>query len=151
MNEDARPLEQIMFTSLSLDFESGQDRGEAPERADFRTLVRNAPRAQAANRPVNWEFQGLPAGFTLQVHNHWPDGSGRLVEHFVLSDGLASVSVYVEEGASDGLQAGAHVGAVNAWGGRVAGHQVTAVGEVPEDTVREVVESMRYLARETRE
>lgn len=148
MDEDAQPLEQIMFTSLTLDFDTAVNRDEALERTGFRTLVRNAPLAQAPDRPANWEFHGLPAGFTLQVHNHWPDESGRLVEHFVLSDGLASVSVYVEEGPSDGLQAGAHVGAVNAWGGTVAGKQVTAVGEVPENTVRKVVESMRYLAQE---
>jgi sigma-E factor negative regulatory protein RseB len=151
MDEKAQPLEQIMFTSLTLDSDTAVNRGEPLERTGFRTVVRNAPLAQAPNHQANWEFQGLPNGFALQVHNHWPDESGRLVEHFVLSDGLASVSVYVEEGSSDGLQAGAHVGAVNAWGGRVAGRQVTAVGEVPENTVRKVVESMRYLARKAGE
>jgi sigma-E factor negative regulatory protein RseB len=60
-------------------------------------------------------------------------------EHYVLSDGLASVSIYIERGVEDGLQGGSRIGAVHAVGGRIAGHQVTVVGEVPAATVEQVL------------
>ena len=66
------------------------------------------------------------------------------MEHFLLSDGLASLSVFVErDGLDEALQGGARMGAVSAWGGRVAGHQVTVVGNVPLDTVRQVLQGLR--------
>ena len=62
----------------------------------------------------------------------------------MLSDGLASVSVYVEAGAREGLRGAAHVGAINAWGGLIGQYQVTAVGEVPAGTVKSIVGAMRH-------
>jgi sigma-E factor negative regulatory protein RseB len=56
--------------------------------------------------------------------------------------------VYIEstEQGDEGLEGGSRVGAVNAWGGLVGGHQVTAVGEVPQKTVRLVIESLEQVA-----
>jgi len=43
-------------------------------------------------------------------------------EHFILSDGLASVSVYVEAGnPREGLEGGTHIDAVHAISKRVSG------------------------------
>lgn len=148
MSEEAEPVEQIMFTSLELTAVDTPLHDHPAQRGGFRKSLRNPPRIRAPDQPGEWEFAGLPAGFTLQLQDHWTDQAGHPVEHFLLSDGLASVSVYVEKGAEGGLRGGAHVGAVNAWGGRVAGHQVTAVGEVPADTVHQVVESLRYRGKE---
>ena len=58
------------------------------------------------------------------------------VEHWVYSDGLASVSVYIEDSRGQGDYSGAtHRGALNAFGTMVDGHYVTVVGEVPRHTV----------------
>jgi sigma-E factor negative regulatory protein RseB len=145
MDEDARPIEQIMFTSLELqpdDMAPGLD--VAADAEGFVTLQRDPPQRSAPDKARDWSFVELPAGFGLEVHNRWIGDEGLPVEHFVLSDGLASVSVYIEQEEGPGLQGGAHVGAVNAWGGWVADRQVTAVGEVPDRTVRRIVESLRF-------
>ena len=144
MSEEAEPVEQIMFTSLELVSVNALLHDNPAQQDGFRKSLRKPPRIRAPDQPSDWEFQRLPAGFGLQLQDHWTDEAGSRVEHFLLSDGLASVSVYVEKGSEEGLQGGAHVGAVNAWGGTVAAHQVTAVGEVPANTVRKVVESLRY-------
>lgn len=143
MNETAQPLVQIMFTSLDL---APGTVDLAHELADdsYQKLHREAPRSSSPNHPKDWELSRLPAGFDLQLRNHWKDASGDQVEHLVLSDGLASISVYLEKGTGEGLEGGAHVGAVNAWGGISGDHQITAVGEVPAITVKQVVESIRF-------
>ena len=65
------------------------------------------------------------------MHDKSRDAAGQPVVHFVLSDGLASVSVYVESDPQEGLEGATRIGAVHAAGDRVSGHQVTVVGEVP--------------------
>jgi len=77
------------------------------------------------------------------MHDNWHDTGGQLAEHFVLSDGLASVSVYVESDPQGGLEGDTRIGAIHAAGRRVAGHQVTVVGEVPLQTVEAVLAGIR--------
>ncbi len=144
MNERAKPLEQIMFTSLTLNPATIPGDATPTQQEGFRRLMREAPLAITIEHPGQWDFVDLPVGFRLHRHTYRTDDDGRMVEHLVLSDGLASISVYIEQGGGEGLQGAAHVGAVNAWGGRVEGHWVTAVGEAPSITVRRIVEGMRY-------
>jgi len=142
MNEEANPIEQIMFTSLGLHADvSGPEEDEGVPNG-YRTVTQNAPQSDQKGVASQWVFRNLPVGFALHGHHHWADATGAQVEQLVLTDGLASVSVYVERSGSEGLQGAAHIGAVNAWGGRVADHQVTAVGEVPHGTVRQVAEAL---------
>jgi sigma-E factor negative regulatory protein RseB len=63
--------------------------------------------------------------------------------HLVYSDGLASVSVFIEKKQVGGkhLQGAATMGAVNAFGNSVEDYFVTVVGEVPEKTVRSMAQS----------
>lgn len=149
MDQDARPIEQIMFTSLDLeppDMTPSQGHVEAPD--GFRKLRNDPPHPQTPPLPPAWTFQVLPPGFRVQMHNHWVDAEGQRIEHFLLGDGLAALSLYVETAPKeDGLQGGAHVGAINAWGRRLGEHQVTAVGEVPERTVQWVIDSLRPISQ----
>ena len=111
---------------------------------------------EPAIRPVqhaanHWVFSDLPAGFRPSIHDLRREADGTALEHFVLSDGLASISVYIERDDQDQGADEAHefigpatIGAVNAYGQQVAGHQVTVVGEVPARTARRVVEGIRF-------
>jgi sigma-E factor negative regulatory protein RseB len=143
MGVNAKPIEQIMFTSLVLDSELENLPVEA-EREGFQRILREAPVISNPNDTGPWAFRELPAGFELHVHNHRRGLDGERVEHFVLSDGLASVSVYLERDDGDGLQGAAHVGAVNAWGSTLREWRITAVGEVPAETVQAVVRALDY-------
>jgi sigma-E factor negative regulatory protein RseB len=85
-----------------------------------------------------WRFNNLPAGFELRSYRA---GEGR--QHFIFSDGLASLSLYVEAVATDGGVSGlSRMGAARAYGDIRHGHQVTAVGEVPAETLRLVVSAI---------
>jgi len=135
------PIEQVMFTSLRLlpSQKSPSATGSAPappqgSRSHPRSLV-------PASLP--WHFDSLPSGFIPVMHDNWHDTGGQLAEHFVLSDGLASVSVYVESDPQGGLEGDTRIGAIHAAGRRVAGHQVTVVGEVPLQTVEAVLAGIR--------
>lgn len=145
MGETAQPIEQVMFTSLEL---LGGEEEALPEAASPAVDVEADGEADAGAEaaPVQargWKLGRLPPGFRLAMQDSWRDAAGSEVQHFLLSDGLASVSVYVENGEQEGLEGPTRIGAVHAVGGRVAGHQVTVVGEVPAGTVSAILAGLR--------
>jgi sigma-E factor negative regulatory protein RseB len=98
-----------------------------------------------AKGDTRWDFNKLPTGFKLSLKHHLPDPEGpHAIEQYVFTDGLGSLSVFVEPGGrNEALSGVSRLGAINAWGGNVAGYQVTAVGEVPPITLLGVVEGMQ--------
>lgn len=141
MGQEADPIEQIMFTSLRL---LSSDERPPPAAVPALDPPRRDAAAQVVPDSVPWQFADLPAGFTLVMHDNWRDTAGQPVVHFLLSDGLASISVYVESDPEEGLEGATRIGAVHAAGNRVSDHQVTVVGEVPSVTVEAVLAGIRH-------
>jgi len=141
MGPGADPIEQVMFTSLDLLPSQGTDTAAI----DPEPQPPESGAESIALDRLSWRFDSLPPGFALVMQDHWLDAGGSPVEHFLLSDGLASVSVYVESNPQDGLKGGTRIGAFHATGNRVSGHQVTVVGEVPLETVEAVLAGIRKL------
>ena len=145
-------LEQFMFTQISIGAKipaaalepgvSGQGMIWHREKDDRPA----APTAQA------WSAAKLPRGFRLSAHvARQTPMRKRPVEHLVYTDGLATVSVFVEKRAKDGKPATpgpARMGAVNVLTSHVNGHQVTTVGEVPEETIALIGGSVAPVAKE---
>jgi sigma-E factor negative regulatory protein RseB len=138
IGDDAQPIEQIMFTSLTL-----EPVQTPPVSAGYVSDDQAAKPPTLPEEAGRWRFDPLPSGFDIVMYDAWPDKDDRNVEHYILSDGLASVSVYIENGDQEGLKGGSRVGAIHAVGGQVAGHQVTVVGEVPQGTVQAVLRAIR--------
>jgi len=140
MGQQTTPIEQVMFTSLNLlpSQVPVSGVGPVPPQSGYRP-----------KRPVPdllpWRFDAPPPGFVLVMHADWRDGGGQPVDHFVLSDGLASLSVYVEGSPREVLEGGTRIGAVHAVGKRVSDHQVTVIGEVPLETVETVLAGIRHV------
>jgi len=142
-------LEQIVFTSLNLmvripnaELEPGVDA------KSYRWIRRDSEPVDSGKLSVSWESSALPAGFhmTASARQMLPGGP---VEHLVFSDGLATVSVFVEAGRDGAQPAGtvredvAAIGASSAYSTQVQGYRVTAVGEVPPETVRVIAQAIR--------
>ena len=92
-----------------------------------------------------WKVAQVPDGFMLTDHGwHQLSADDAGVEHWVYSDGLASVSVYIEKSLKDNeaYSGVSHRGALNAYGTMVGGYYVTVVGEVPRQTVELIGKSV---------
>jgi sigma-E factor negative regulatory protein RseB len=72
-------------------------------------------------------------------------GSSEPVAHLVFTDGIASVSVFVEPRKPDSKpsEGPARVGSSSAFSTVIDGHQVTAVGEVPPNTVELIAKQVK--------
>jgi sigma-E factor negative regulatory protein RseB len=156
-------IEQIFFARLEMP-ENIPDSDLAPAvRTDGMRWVRQGPSSDTAS-PVLSAFRAseLPPGFHLTVAGAQTIGGASVpASHLVYSDGLATVSVFVEAqpaappGPAPGADAApsapaeppmqglARVGSGFAFSTVVQGHQVTAVGEVPAQTVEFIAHSVK--------
>src|SRR5690606_59200 len=94
---------------------------------------------------IPWRAAAVPGGFKLSAAMQSPmAGSDTPVEHLVYSDGLATVSVFIEAPATNAdVQEGfSAAGSTNAFSLTLRGRKVTAVGEVPRQTVRTIASSL---------
>jgi len=152
-------LEQIVFTSLNMLARIPNAQLEpAIDAHAYRWVRRDAEPVDSGALSVSWESTALPAGFqlTASARQMLPAGP---VEHLVFSDGLASVSVFVEigrdgegaGGAGDGAarEDAAALGASSAYSMLAQGYRVTAVGEVPPETVRVIAQAIRNAGPST--
>jgi sigma-E factor negative regulatory protein RseB len=103
-----------------------------------------APPAAMAWRPAR-----LPPGFRLVASRiQVVPGVEFPVQHLIFSDGFASISVFIEPARPAGPTPpeSSSVGSANAFTTVVHGRVVTAVGEVPLETVRDVARSVEPVA-----
>lgn len=150
LDERGRAVEQMMFTSLEVRPDIPPERLEpSVSGRGYEWFRVPEPHAAAPESPAprEWSVRELPPGFRMAMHaEHGLPTSRMPVEHLMYTDGLASVSVYIERPGQDVemLRGPSRMGAVNAFGLEVDGHQVTAVGEVPERTVELIARAVRH-------
>jgi sigma-E factor negative regulatory protein RseB len=143
-------IEQIVFASLTLAPHIPDSAFKPDISTDGYRWVRNGadPHGMVAAGPA-WYALRLPPGFRMTVRSaqRLPGAAGP-VDHLVFSDGVASVSVFVEQQSQPVTEPGvvaqfATVGSSSAFSTVVDGHKVTAVGEVPPDTVRFIATQLK--------
>jgi sigma-E factor negative regulatory protein RseB len=137
-------VEQILFTEIELPDSIPPEALEASiDTTGFEML--RPPESAPLTRNIPWRAAAVPGGFKLSVATQSPiAGSETPVEHLVYSDGLATVSVFIEDPntkaeVSDGFST---MGSTNAFSLTLRGRKVTAVGEVPKKTVRTIASSL---------
>jgi sigma-E factor negative regulatory protein RseB len=155
-------IEQIFFARLDMP-ENIPDGDLAPTvRTEGMRWVRQGPSPDSASAALGaYRASQLPPGFRLTVQGAQTLGGATApASHLVYSDGVATVSVFVEEqpatapgvaAAPDAqpeppLQGLARVGSGYAFSTIVQGHQVTAVGEVPAQTVEFIAHSVKIYS-----
>jgi sigma-E factor negative regulatory protein RseB len=146
-DRNGRVIEQIMFAELNFRERIPADAVKpAISGEGYRWLEQNVQAPRTADAALGWNVRRLPAGFQLTT---WRiqiiAGSNAPVRHLVYSDGLASVSVFIEprNAQTEAMRGLAKVGAAFAYSRNLDGHQVTAVGEVPAETVEAIAAGVR--------
>ena len=139
-------LEQILFTDLKLP-QSIDDALLKPTVNGYGyTWYTNEPDPADVTVDSKWTVGWLPKGFTMREKEVNAMATSRSpVYHMVFSDGIATVSVFVEklEGKAERMEGFSSMGAVNAYSTMAGDHQITVVGEVPRITVRHMAASVK--------
>ena len=147
-------MEQIMFTHIEyLSSKAATQMVDGPNTADPSSSLAAPGMSQsslvASDMPTPWRIGSMPPGFAIAERYIRPATATSVAqEQWVLSDGLASVSVFFEpQGTPPSkppLKGAVRRGALNALGNNVAGHQVIVMGEVPMATVTLISESLQF-------
>jgi sigma-E factor negative regulatory protein RseB len=148
-DKSGQVIEQILFSSIDLPERIPDSMFKPQVDASSYRWLRADRRVASNSSPALWEAMRLPPGFRMATRsNQSMPGSSEPVAHLVFTDGVASVSVFVEPRKPDAKPAEgpARVGSSSAFSTVVGDHQVTAVGEVPPNTVKFIATQVKSTA-----
>lgn len=142
---DGDVLETFAFSAINVDVHIPDHKFRSQMAGEEMTWHRSEPEkplnTAAHSQQSGWQAGWLPDGFAqVAYQTRLRASNGADVEQRVYSDGLSSVSVFIEKIRSrhSHLRGGSHVGAINAFGTIMNAHFVTVVGEVPASTVEKI-------------
>lgn len=140
LNEKKSVIEQMMFTSMKYMKQLPKTAFVEPSHDGY--TLRKLDQLRGVPAAAEWTVSQLPKGFVLtQSTRHDSDDGASL--HMMYSDGLASVSLFVEpdRAGHHHLKGASSIGALNAYGAKVDDHYLTVMGDVPASTILQIANS----------
>ncbi len=143
LDADSKPSGQFVFTQVSI--------GTAPQRDAFKPGFADKKTVRVASEDTygltDWRVTQLPPGFAkvMEARRMLP-GKKTPVIQLVYSDGLATVSLFIEPYANlvNPMRGLASQSLLNVYARPVGAYQVTALGEVPSDTVMQMANNLAH-------
>lgn len=150
LDVDGGLVQEVKFADITIgDGIRAQDLDPSVNLEGFTWYREPAPRYRNVDVEASWVSEDLPAGFRvvststeIATDEDAADSGGQRT-HILYSDGIASVSVFIEPASGDDRPGWAVLGASNSYSVAADGYQITAVGEVPAITVQRIAVSMR--------
>ena len=152
LNERGMPLEQISFSQLTWMQEQNMDwfRPKLDSGKPYVMGTDSASPAKAEGIDVDFGVTELPQGYRkIDQVKQVVQGKSSPVTQVVFSDGLASLSLFIEPLVKGVRPKVGHtmLGATNFYALVNQGHQVMVVGEVPEATVTQFANAVSFKAK----
>lgn len=148
-DENGGPLEVVMFTQIEVHDSIPDELFNPSITGKEFTWYQYNPQESDAGAPDEnsnqWQVTWMPDGFSLSDYDGRNVSSEDLsLEHMIYSDGVSSVSIFIEkmDDTSPVNTGSMNLGGVNVYARTADGYQVTAVGEVPQSTVKRMVDSV---------
>ena len=145
VNQQGQVLESFTFTQVSIGSRFARQQ-LIPSAESQLGRVQTVQSSEPRTGEMKWTIENLPAGFRVSkvmmrraanALNTPNTPSAQDVVHFVISDGLAAVSVFIEAAAankpSESITTG---GAMNFYQRQIGDHRAIVMGEVPLVTVK---------------
>ena len=149
LNVSGKVLEQVMFADINIVDQIPMDMLKPVSSSKGYSWFRHGSGENVQHDAgENWKIKSLPKGFSISTHVRQAlPGSDQLTEQWIATDGLASVSIYVDKhtAGNDAIEGVMQKGAMNIFGLLLSGHQVTVVGEVPANTVEMIARSVAMI------
>jgi sigma-E factor negative regulatory protein RseB len=142
MNERNEIIEQYAFNQLQIG--GAIDRNALKPkfgREGEAWRVHNPQTAQSRPAGGEWQFRAQLPGFrkVAGMKRVMAGQNGTEISHFVFSDGLASISVFIEPLSDQKIEASTYsVGAINVYKRGQGQHLLTVLGEVPVGTLKQL-------------
>ena len=147
IDNNHKTVERFTFTDVKIT----EPHSEVLAQADL-TGVSSPPQTLIAGHSYdsgNWTITTLPKGFSfgkLPRSQEAEVNKGADTEHFMLTDGLSSVSIFISPitTAQPKVAASINSGALNVLTSQKNSHRITLVGEIPRSTMQSIFENLKY-------
>lgn len=148
VTEGNETIEQFAFTQLQINGHIDREMLKPKFGKEGRNWrIHNVRALQSLNAGSDWQFKNQLPGFrkSAGMKRQASGGNGIESTHFVFSDGLASISVFIEPLGNQNAEKSTYsVGSINVYK-RVSGkHLLTILGEVPTKTLMQLGDGMEY-------
>ncbi len=156
IDKSHEPIEQFMFTDVEIlnngervkDINPISAPIEQPTSANF--ISSPALSLSSNSKPtenLEWSLKETPKGFTLRKAPMLKKNKGESeTEHYILSDGLSSVSIFISKKTPDSKETATRSGALNVVTYYKQNFAITLVGAVPKSTLKDIFNSLQYQA-----
>jgi len=145
LNNKNETLEQIYFNQLNM--LNSQDLNWYQPKIDVSKSYVMEDTAEVTHVEDSWIVAALPAGYRKidQVQRVVP-GKVAPVNQIIFSDGIASVSLFIEPITKGTRPKMGHmlVGSTNICANVIDGYQIMVVGEVPAETVQQIAKAVTF-------
>jgi sigma-E factor negative regulatory protein RseB len=146
-NERDQVMEQMAFNQLTLLNTQNMDWFQPHIDPKKQYVMEEQVSRSSSVDAENWSVERLPTGYRKidQIKRMVP-GKNVPLTHIVYSDGLASVSLFIEPLTKHmrPKTGSTSLGATNIYANIVEGHQIMVVGEVPEATVAQIASNVSF-------
>jgi sigma-E factor negative regulatory protein RseB len=150
IDSNRKSLAKLMFTDVRLGSEVDvNELKPTSQLKKFKTVESELPSGRRLSKsPPRWQPGSLPPGFKLTAHRYFGQPDQGIYEHLVYSDGLATVSVYIESTSPDSYtHAGVkRHGTTHAFSRMTDDMLVTVVGDVPAITVKFIADAVKIAS-----
>lgn len=143
---EKKTLQQVVFTDIQmmdqLSFETLEKAAEGKEIEHIH---------QMQSLPLNQSeltFNQIPDGFKIKFFMRMTlPKSKQAIEHFLLTDGFSSVSVYFDREKTEMSLGRRSVGAINSYSRKMNDYLLTVMGEVPSKAVEYIANGVQLRVR----
>lgn len=150
LRADGSEIEQFAFSELVIGAQVERERVKPRYSRTSDWVIVNARGSDLRADEFGWVFRGLPPGYRqLSLARRPMRADGTEALHAVFSDGLATISVFIEPSAGRNMSVvptQTHSGPIGIYKSSKEGVVITAVGEVPPVALRRVAESVERQA-----
>lgn len=149
LNRTGETIEQIAFNQIGMlsSVDSNTIRKLQPKIDVTKKYVMEDNTITNSATNVSWEVKELPPGYKKIEHVvRMVPGKTYPIDQVVFSDGIASVSLFIEP-LIKGMRprtGHTHTGSTSMCASVINGHQVIVVGEVPEETVMQIAHAVSF-------
>ncbi len=131
-------VEEFIFNSLSLEKSIPVEELSPSTQVDETWKTKQHETLPAES--LLWTLDRVPDGFHMISYTRLKRGANnRVIDHILLSDGISSISIYIDQLMSEIFTAQPRkIGAINTYTRKLDKYLVTVMGEAPEKTVQSI-------------
>lgn len=148
IDENGKTVEQFMFTHIDYPEKIRDAAKNINSKSETYTWYDAKSVEPKLNESMQWKVMHMPPGFYQDTTGKRNMTMSKMpVEHMVFTDGLSSVSVFIEKKMknSKNLMGTSTMGAVNAYGRSFNQYHITVVGEAPTASIKMMGDAVSHI------